>query len=170
MPPANAGSPHLLLALAQQCGGWFEFLNREQTALALSQLTAAHILPPLVPLLYGSDLLEYEVAFRSQLDETILNELRIVLAREWREMGWEQVGKDTYLCVIGAGVAACLNTTPNNECLSLRYSSDLQHELYLAGRTVDLPRSRLFLQTALYEKFNLVLSRVRAHLWFSISG
>jgi hypothetical protein len=53
----------------------------------------------------------------------------------------------------------------NAERLYLRYASDVEHALYLAGRTLDLPRSRLFLQSTLYERFEVILVQVRSRTW-----
>ena len=155
---------------AQESGDWSDLFSREQTALALSQVTAAHILPPLTELPCGTDLLDYCVNLREHMDESLVRELAMMLNADWRELGWEQVNGATYLCVIGAGVAGCIDTTPNQERLYLRYAASLENELYLAGCTVDLPRSRLFLQTALYERIDTLLAEVRARTWHWIDG
>jgi hypothetical protein len=152
-------------SLVYEAGGWKQFITPEQTALALSQVAAAHILPPLLPLECGTDLLEYHVRLRNHMHESLVSELMLVLKSSWRTLGWEQVGSTTYLCVIGAGVAACIEATPKEEQLYLRYASDLEHALFLAGRTLDLPRSRLFLQTTLYERFDVLLTQVRSSTW-----
>lgn len=156
--------------MARQLGDWSEFLSEEQTALALSQVTAAHILPPLTVLSCGSDLLDYSVNLRDQLDASLVREMALMLNADWHDLGWERVNGSTYLCVIGAGVAGCIHTTPNQERIYLRYASSLENELYLAGRAVDLPRSRLFLQTALYERIDALLVEVRARTWYWIYG
>lgn len=156
--------------MARQSGDWSELLSREQTAFALSRVTAANILPPLTVLPCGTDLLGYNVTLRDHMDESLVRELSLMLNAEWRDLGWERVNGATYLCVIGAGVAGCIDTTPNSERLYLRYASSLESELYLAGRAVDLPRSRLFLQTALYEQIDTLLVEVRARAWHWIYG
>lgn len=151
--------------LARETSQWQQVMSPEQTAFALSQVTAVHVLPPLLPLSSGTDLLDYNVCLRDQMDGTLVDELAVMLKLSWRDAGWEQVSTTTFLCVIGAGVAACIDTTPGEEQLYLRYASDLEHELYLAGRTLDLPRSRLFLQSTLYERFDILLTQVRSHIW-----
>jgi hypothetical protein len=156
---------HFGSMMARQSGDWSELLSQEQVALALSQVTAANILPHLTVLSCGSDLLAYSVNLRDHMDESLLRELSLMLNADWRDLGWERVNGTTYLCVIGAGVAGCIDTTINGERLYLRYASSLENELYLAGRAVDLPRSRLFLQTALYERIDSLLIEVRAHAW-----
>ncbi len=75
------------------------------------------------------------------------------------------MGADSYTFVIGAGVAATLDLHPGREQLYLRYASDLADELYLAGRAIDLPRSRLFLQTTLYERVDALLAQLRERCW-----
>lgn len=147
-----------------------EVLSAEQIAYALSQVTAANVLPPLLPLACGTDLLEYQVWLREHLEGALVDELAAVLAASWRDLGWEQLGSAVFLGVIGAGVAACLDLTPGAEQLYLRYASDLEHALYLAGRTLDLPRSRLFLQAALYEKVDGIFAYVRARTWNWLVG
>lgn len=157
------GPSYFVQQLSREVGTWGEFTSPEQTAFALAQVTASHVLPPLIPLSCGSDLLAYHVNLRDHLDGALMDELAMVLKTSWREIGWAQVSTDSYLCVIGAGVAACLDLSRSE--LSLRYNSELEHELYLAGCTLDLPRSRLFLQSTLYERFDYLLAQVRARTW-----
>ena len=159
----NEEQSRFVQQLAREVGTWGETTSPEQTAFALAQVTAAHVLPPLTPLPCGSDLLAYSVQLRSRMDGALIDELAMVLKTSWRELGWKQVGSATYLCVIGAGVAACLDMTTYE--LSLRYDTELEHALYLAGRTVDLPRSRLGLQSILYERFDCLLAQVRDRTW-----
>lgn len=144
---------------------WSIWMSRETLALALSQATAAHVLPPLMEVPTGEDMLRYRVEFRNQLHPILVRELALVLESDWQALGWEQVSRQRYLCVIGAGVAASLETTPGAERLDLRYASDLETELFHAGYAPDRLRSRLFLQSALYEKMNLLLARVRNNVW-----
>jgi hypothetical protein len=158
------GQPPLSLDWLEK-GQWSAFMSREGTALALSQVTAAHILPPLLDLPTGVDLLNYRVALRDRLDPVLVRELALILEHNWRELGWEQVGPTTFLCVIGAGAATCIETRPGKEQLYLRYASSLANELFHAGHAVDTLRSRLFLQTTLYEKVNELLTRLRCNCW-----
>ena len=140
-------------------------MGRENMAFALSQVTAANLLPPLLDLPTGVDLLHYRVELREKLDPILVRELALILERRWQALGWEQVSETSFLCVIGAGVAACIETTSGCECLSLRYANGLANELFHAGRAIDLPRSRLFLQTTLHEKINPLLARLRDRCW-----
>ena len=142
----------------------------EQVAFALSQVTAASVLPPLTQLACGVDLLAYSVRLRDRLETALVRDLALVLARRGRELGWTQISASAYLSVIGAGVAVCIDTEPGAETLRLRYDSALAHELFLAGRTPDLPRSRLFLQTALYEQVDILLAAVREQVWHWLHG
>lgn len=164
--PFLAGENRSVPALSWlEHGEWAELMTREHTALALSQVTAANLLPPLLDLPTGVDLLQYRVELREQLDPILVRELALILESQWQGLGWEQVSDTTFLCVIGAGVAACIETTAGEECLSLRYASGLANELFHAGRAIDLPRSRLFLQTTLHEKVNPLLARLRDCCW-----
>lgn len=163
LQPFLREGPLSVAALDQ--AGWSDYLSREGSALALSQVTAAHVLPPLLELPTGEDLLNYHVDLRAQLDPTLVRELALILEQDWQALGWEQVSPTRYLCVIGAGVAASLDTTPGTEQLDLRYASELESELFHAGYAPDRLRSRLFLQSALYEKVNALLSRVRKRAW-----
>lgn len=140
--------------------------TRETIALALSQITAQRILPALTTIETGSQMLNYQVRLRDVLSPMLTHELGLVLASHGRELGWEQVSQYQFLCVIGAGVAASLDVTPGQEQLDLRYASDLQDRLYLAGSAPDRLRSRLFLQTALFEKVDNLLSRLRERIWY----
>ncbi len=158
------------LAGATAAGKISEFMGQEEMAFALSQVNAHHVLPPLTELACGSDLLSYRVNLREQLDHSLINELRMVLLNQGKHLHWEQIREQSYLCVIGAGVAACVDMSPKEEVLHLRYASSLQNELFHAGRTLDLPRSRLFLQAALYEKFDLLLTKVRQNAWYWMYG
>lgn len=145
--------------------GWSAQINRESLMLSLSQVTAAALLPPLIDLPTGLDLLHYAVDLHTRLDALFLREVTLYLENNWESLGWQRVDAHTFLCVIGAGVAACLQTAPGAEQLSLRYNSDLANELFHAGRAIDLPRSRLFLQTTLYEKINVLLAQARSNCW-----
>jgi len=154
---------YFIQKMAREVGTWTETTSPEQTAFALAHVTAAHVLPPIMPLPSGTDLLGYCVQLRDHMDGALVDELAMVLKASWRQLGWEQVGTATYLCVIGAGVAACIDMTRGE--LGLRYDSELEHALYLAGRTLDLPRSRFFLQSNLYERFDVLLDQVRMRTW-----
>jgi hypothetical protein len=153
------------LVAATVTGKTADFMSREEMAYALSQVNAQRTLLPLTNLACGSDLLRYQVTLADCLDYSLLAELRMVLHEQGHELHWEQIGHQSYLCVIGAGVAACLEMTPGAEMLTLRYASSLENELFHAGQTLDLPRSRLFLQAALYERFDLLLAQVRQRTW-----
>lgn len=156
---------HGMTLSALEDGDWTDPMQRERLSLALSQVTASHILPPLVEVPTGEDLLNYEVILRDKLDPVLVTELRLILDQQWRELEWVKMGAYSYSFVIGAGVAATLDLSRGAETLSLRYASDLADELYLAGRAIDLPRSRLFLQTALYERVDALLALVRERCW-----
>lgn len=142
----------------------------EQIAFALGQVTAAAVLPPLTRLACGSDLLEYSVRLGARLEPALLRDLALVLAQRGRDLGWTQTSATAFLSVIGAGVAVCIDTAPGAETLQLRYDTELANELFHAGHTPDLPRSRLFLQTTLYEQVDVLLAAVREQVWHWLRG
>ena len=154
----------LSLSLLEQ-GEWSEIISRESSAWALSHVTAAQILPPLLDVPTGVELLNYRVHLRDQLDPILVSELRLILEGNWQDTGWQRLSACTFLCVIGAGVAACIDTTPGEEQLYLRYANELANGLFHAGHAPDLLRSRLFLQTALYEKVDILLVSLRDRAW-----
>ncbi len=163
-PFLNHQSTNLSLDLIEH-GEWSSLANRESTAWALSRVTAAQILPPLLKVATGEELLNYCVDLRDQLDTILIHELRLILESNWQELGWERLSGSTFLCVIGAGVAVCIDTTAGAEQLYLRYGSELANEMFHAGCAPDLLRSRLFLQHTLYEKVNLLLADLRDRCW-----
>lgn len=142
----------------------------EQAAFALAQITAANILPPLTALEQGQELLTYGVYLRDVLNPDLIGELVAVLDSLGPELHWDQVDANRYACVIGAGVAACLDVTSGQERLSLRYANTLAHALHQAYHPSEIPRSLLFLQTTLYERFDALLNIVRARIWYWLNG
>lgn len=156
--------------IAREIGSWQEEFSPEQTAYALAQVTASNILPPLLRMDSGSDLLHYQVRLRDYLDDMLVTELVTVLDSCAMDTQWEQVEASEYACVIGAGVAACINTAPGEEQLYLRYANALAAELGRVQRAAELPRSLLFLQTALQEKLDVLLQEVRRRTWFWLVG
>ncbi len=158
------------ISQTRERGQWSELMTPEQTAYALAQVTAANILPPLTVLQNGSALLQYCVLLRAQMDDDLVNELSSVLTTFADAMCWDQIAENTYACVIGSGVAACIDLTPGGELVYLRYANRLAAELYNAESPDELPRSLLFLQTALYERFDILLAEVRMRAWFWLVG
>jgi len=140
-------------------------LTQEQMAYALGQVTASNVLQSLTLLENGYEMLEYHVNLRDSLHPDLVKELVSVLDSSGSSLYWNQVDVSCYLCVIGAGVAACIDTTPGQEQLYLRYANTLVDALHQAQRAAELPRSLLFLQTTLYERFDLLLAEVRKRTW-----
>jgi|FLYN01.1.fsa_nt_gi hypothetical protein len=141
-------------------------MTAEQMAYALGQVTANNVLPSLTLLENGYELLEYRVNLRETIHADLVSELVKVLESDGADLHWNQVDVNSYLCVIGAGVAACIDTTPGQEQLSLRYANTLVSALHNAHRAEALPRSLLFLQTTLYERFDALLAEVRRRTWY----
>jgi hypothetical protein len=151
--------------LLRESGGWERDVSPEQTALELSQVTAARVLPPLMELDSGSELLEYHVRLRDHLANFLVSEMMAVLDSCGSELNWNQVDTTSYACVIGAGVAACIDTTPGQEILYLRYANTLVTKLYGARHAAEMPVSLLFLQTTLHERVDAILEQARPRCW-----
>jgi hypothetical protein len=145
-------------------------LLAEQTAYALGQITSSKFLPSLTRLSSGSDLLHYRVRLNEYLDADLVRELVASLESGASDMDWEQIQASCYACVIGAGVAACIDTTFGNEQLYLRYANALADQLGRARRAAEMPRSLLFLESALHEKVDVLLARVRQRMWLWLIG
>jgi hypothetical protein len=156
--------------LTREQGSWANAMSKEQTAYALAQVSASQVLPQLVELDTGNEVLEYRVRLRDHLDSTLVSELVHVLANCGQELHWGQVDSNIYAAVIGAGVAACIDTTPQHETLYFRCATALVSQLNNAHHAAELPRSLLFLQTALYERFDVILDQIRNRVWFWLIG
>lgn len=166
----EAAGERFITELHYEYGHWSEQTLPEQTAYALGQTTAATILPPLTGLNSGDELLDYQVRLRDVMSAALVAEITAALHTADLGGHWQQVQANAYACVIGAGVAAHLDATPGSESLSLRYANALVPILRSAHRAAELPRSRLFLQTTLYERFDMLLARARANVWFWLAG
>ncbi len=156
--------------LASEYGRWADMMSPEETAYTLAQATAASILPPLTGLESGSELLDYRVQLRGCMSEILIAGLVAALDKPDAHAYWRQTDANVYTCVIGAGVAACLDTTPGREKLSLRYANTLASALARVHLAAELPRSRLFLQTTLYERFDALLENARLIAWAWLAG
>ncbi len=156
--------------VSRELGRWRQTVSPEQTACALGYITAARMLPSLVELENGRELLDYTVMLRQRLDAELVVELAMTLRTRAIELHWEQVGAHSYGAAIGSGVAVIIEITPGAEQLYFRYASHLADDLYKARGAVELPRSRLFLQSALYERFDTLLDEVRQRTWMWLYG
>lgn len=165
--PADSSS-RFINELAREYGCWSDFMSPEQTAYGLARVSAATVLHPLTRLASGSELLNYSVRLRDVMSSALVIELAAVLNEPAPH--WQQMSATGYACVIGAGVAAYVDTTPGSETLSLRYANALLPALLRACHAAELPRSALFLQTALYERFDALLATARARAWFWLAG
>ncbi|MBZ0284566.1 MAG: hypothetical protein K8L97_27755 [Anaerolineae bacterium] len=165
--PQTSLPDRMIVHLTREQGQWSDLMSPEQTAYGLAQVTAA-ILPPLTHLENGSELLEYHVRLRDYFDDSLVREVMSVLDTEAADLHWGQVETSVYVSVIGSGVAACIDT--NHGTLYLRYENTLAAALYDAHRKAELPRSLLFLQSALYERFDALLAQARVRTWFWLAG
>lgn len=156
--------------MSREAGVWTEAMSQEQTAYALAQVSAASVLPPLLDLADGNALLDYHVKLRDHLDSALVAELAAVLATRGQEFHWNRVDVTVFSSVIGWGVAACIDTTDKAETLYLRYANSLAAEFFIAGRAADMPRSRLAMQEALYERVDILLEQTRIRTWYWLAG
>jgi len=156
--------------LTREQGVWENALSPEQTAYALAGVNAARVLPPLLDLESGYALLEYHVPLRQHLDSSLLAELASVLNDGGQALEWGRVDTHIYAAVIGAGMAACIDTTPGHESLYFRCNQALVSQFHSAHHAAELPRSLLFLQTALHERFDLLLDQIRTRVWYWLIG
>lgn len=163
---ASHKTDFLMGELLREGGTWENEISPEQTAFELSQVTASRVLPPLLELDSGSELLEYHVRLRDHLANFLVSEMMAVLDACGDELNWNQVDTMTYACVIGAGVAACIDTTPDQEILYLRYANTLVTKLYGARHAAEMPISLLFLQTTLHERVDAILEQARPRCWY----
>lgn len=159
-----------IVTLASEYGQRADMMSPEETAYTLAQATAAGILPPLTDLESGSELLDYRVQLRGCMSDILIAGLVAALDKPDARVYWRQTDANVYTCVIGAGVAACLDTTSGRETLSLRYANALASVLAHVRMAAELPRSRLFLQTTLYERFDALLENARLIAWVWLAG
>lgn len=152
----------LLLNHAQSTGQWTQWMNTEQTAFALGQVTAAQTLPSLAEYVTIAALLECRVRLRDFLNEIVVETLIAVLNEEGSSLFWNKVDRAAFLCVVGSGVAACIDTTPDEETLYLRYANEVANAISNAQNEADLPRSILGIQNILHERFDALLHSTRA--------
>jgi hypothetical protein len=156
--------------LGREQGAWANALSKEQTAYALAQVSAANVLPSLLELDTGYALLEYTVSLRDHIDGLLIAELVQVLQNDGQNAHWGKVDATVFAAVIGAGVAACIDTTPGHETLHLRYANALVTEFSTTRHAAELSRSALFLQSALYERFDALLEPIRGRIWLWLIG
>jgi hypothetical protein len=156
--------------LSREQGAWASAFSKEQTAYALAQVSAVNVLPSLVELDTGYALLEYTVRLRDHMDGLLVAELVQVLQNDGQDAHWGKLDATVFAAVIGAGVAAYIDITPGHETLHLRYANALVTEFSTARRAAELSRSALFLQSALYERFDALLEPIRGRIWLWLIG
>lgn len=165
----SRASDRWLVGLAQLSGRWESLLSGEQTAYALGQVIADHLLPPLESVRSGHALLDYRVRLRDCLDSFMVEELVSVLAACGADHHWQQIETSVYASVIYDRVAACIDLQMQDETLYLRWDDDLADAINRAHAPRDIPLSLKGLQQVLYERFNALLidARSRAFAWLA---
>lgn len=154
----------LILDAARHEGRWTDILSAEQTALTLGQMNGAGSLPWLRDTTSLIGLLDYHVFLRDHLDDCLVDEIVNTLANEHESKHWTRIERGVYICVIGAGVAACIDTTPNLEVLYLRYADAIVDAIAVAQFERDLPRSVRGLQMTLWERLDALFDGARVRL------
>ena len=160
--PHLQGCDALLIHALQMSGKWSQLLSAEQSAYALGQITAARALPSLTEFVSASTLLDSRIRLRDFLDDSLVDAITDTLDSEAESLQWKQVEATSYVCVIGAGAAACIDTVPGDEKVYLRYANHVAEAIAQAQNETELPRSLLGLQINLQECIDLLLTCARS--------
>jgi hypothetical protein len=156
------GCDSLLIQAAQANGQWSQWLSAEQTAFALGQVTTARALPTFIEFVTIATLLDSRIRMRDYFDDILVEAITATLINDGDVLEWKQVDATTYVCVIGAGAAACIETNPGNEILYLRYANQIAEAIARAQNETELPRSLLGLQIHLQECIDQLLTYARS--------
>lgn len=155
------GCDALLLQSAQRRGEWTQILSAEQTAYALGQITAARALPQFNEFVTASTLLDSRIRLRDFLDDYLVDAINATLDNEANLLQWKQVEATSYVYVIGAGAAACIETIKGDEKVYLRYANHVAQAIAQAQNETELPRSLLGLHINLHECIDVLIARAR---------
>ncbi len=156
------GCDALLIYSAQVGEKWTQLLSAEQTAYALGQITAARALPTLTEFVSTSALLDSRIRLRDFLDDCLVEAITETLNIEAELLQWKQVEAASFVCVIGAGAAVCIDTVQGDEKVYLRYANNVAEAIAQAQNETELPRSLLGLQINLQECIDLLLAHARS--------
>lgn len=138
-------------------GQWAEWLTAEQTAYALAQVQTAHALPSLSEFVSVAALLECRITLRDHLDATLVEAITQALVLHSTAVHWNRIDATNFACVVGAGVAACIDTTQGGEVLYLRFANQVAAAITNAQREAELPHSLLGLETHICERVDELL-------------
>lgn len=142
-------------------GRWAEWLSPEQTAYALAQVQAVRALPSLTEIVSVAALLECRITLRDHLDTTLVEAITQALNLHGVSINWNRIDATSFACVVGAGVAACIDTTASGEVLYLRFANEVATAITKAQREAELPHSLLGLETHICERVDEVLAYAR---------
>ncbi len=145
-------------------GRWGVEYSAEQTAFALAQISSQQTLPSLSPVASVALLLDSRVELRQYFSAALVEQLVQVLSSQSGRHHWNRLDRSVYACVIGAGVAACIDATPQAETLYLRYANPVVETIQQARCESDLPASLRGLSQVLSERFDELLSLARSRL------
>lgn len=136
-------------------------MTKEQAAYALAQVTAETTIPPLANFASAWALLECRVRLRDHIDGLVTEALVSSLKTAGAVLHWRRLDGQVYASAIGSGVAACIDTTPNEETVYLRYSNEVATAVKNAQSGAELPRSLVGMETNLQERFEPLLAAAR---------
>ncbi len=156
------GCDAFLIYSAQVGEKWTQLLSAEQTAYALGQVTTARALPTLTEFVSASTLLDSRIRLRDFLDDSLVDSITETLDNEGELLQWKQVEATSYVYVIGAGAAVCIETIQDDEKVYLRYANNVAEAIAQAQNEKELPRSLLGLQINLQECIDLLLAHARS--------
>ncbi|MBI1277385.1 MAG: hypothetical protein GC179_04590 [Anaerolineaceae bacterium] len=156
------GCDALLVYSAQTAAKWSQLLSAEQTAYALGQVTTARALPALTEFVSASMLLDSRIHLREFLDDSLVEAISKTLENEAALLQWRQLEATSYVYVIGAGAAVCIETTYGDEKVYLRYANHIAEAIAQAQNEKELPRSLLGLQINLQECIDILLAHARS--------
>jgi hypothetical protein len=140
---------------------WAEWLSPEQTAYALSQVQAAQALPSLTEYVSVAALLECRITLRDHLDTALVEAVTQSLVLHSATVHWNRIDSTNFASVVGAGVAACIDTTTGGEVLYLRFANEVATAITKARREAELPHSLLGLETHIGERVDELLLHAR---------
>lgn len=150
-----------LISTISEHGQWDKYFTAEQTAYALARVRAAEAIPSLIEIASAAALLECRIKLREHLNATLTEAITNALIHHGASINWNRIDSTSFASVVGAGVAACIDTTPNDEILYLRFANEVATAISNARREAELPQSLLGLETHICERIDELLVYAR---------
>ena len=152
---------YFFLSSLRNQGQWEDWLTPEQTAYALAQVRAADAIPSLIEFASAAALLECRIRLREHLDATLIEAITRALILYGGSINWNRIDSTNFASVVGAGVAACIDTITGEEILYLRFANEVASAISNAQREAELPQSLLGLETHICERIDELLVHAR---------